>query len=284
VRGQRARPSVPFVVTIAIVGALLAASLTRTRPVQAVLAWGAAMRAARAPKRTTYDTIALDQRGDGPLVTIDLKAGPWFSFQEPTYGFIITPQIAVWTEDEDGRFLETLYVTSDEARAAYDEGDEKHTMSPRPAALPVWAHKLGVVHGAKPLDDKHPPAPDAVSAASPTDNAYFVARAHVAPRARFAVLMEVNSSFDYNDFYRPDSFPNEPAYAEGGNPAQPSVVYRAWIEADGPRFVVMTPIGHGHHAGADGQIDPDLSHHTTALAIVDRALVDVRRDAAAAAR
>ena len=46
----------------------------------------------------------------------------------------------------------------------------------------------------------------------------------------------------------------------------------------------MTAIGHGHHAGADGRIDPDLSHHTTALEIVDRVLVDVGREGAPRAR
>ncbi len=277
-RVDRLRPSAPFVVTFAIVAALLAVSITRVRPVEALLSWGAAMRNAGVPKRTTYDTIALDRRGTGPLLTVDVKAGPWFDFVEPTYGFRITPQMAVWIEDESGQFIETLYVTRDEGRAGYDEGDEKHTLSPRPAALPVWAHKLGVVRDANPLRASHAPAPDVVTAASPTDNVYLDARAHTKPGQRFAVLVELNSSFDYNDHYRPDSFPDEPGYADGGNPAQPSVVYRAWIEPDGSRFVVMTPIGHGHHAGANGDVDPDLSHHTTALQIVDRVLVEVRRE------
>jgi hypothetical protein len=280
VRDGRLLPSAPFVVTVAILGAVIAVSLVRARPVEALLAWGAAMRSAGAPKRTTYDTITLDRSGAGPLLTVDVKAGPYFLYVEPEHGWEITPQIAVWTQDEAGRFLETLYVTRDEGRAGYDEKDEKHTLSPRPAALPVWAHRLGVQRGATPLLDRHAPAPDVVSAASPEDNVYLVARAHVPFPARFAVLLEVNSSFDYNDYYRRDSFPDEPAYAEGGNPAQPSVVYRAWIEPDGPRFVVMTPIGHGHHAGADGRIDPDLSRLTTALDILERVVVDVRRDAA----
>lgn len=283
VRTDKLRPSTPFVVTFAFVVALLAVSMARVRPVVALLSWGAALRSAGEPKRTTYETVVLDRTGEGPLLTIDLKAGPWFKFVEPKYGFTTTPQIAVWTEDEQGRFLETLYVTRDEARAGYDEGDEKHTLSPRPASLPVWAHKLGVERGATPLLDRHAAAPDVVSSASPLDNAYFVARAHV-KQGRFAVLLELNSSFDYNDYYRPDSFPNEVAYADGGNPAQPSVVYRAWIEPGGPRFVVMNPIGHGHHAGADGTIDPDLSHLTTALEIVDRVLIDVRREGSPPAR
>jgi hypothetical protein len=46
----------------------------------------------------------------------------------------------------------------------------------------------------------------------------------------------------------------------------------------------MTAIGHGHPGGADGRIDPDLSHLTTALAIVDRLIVEVKASGAVAAR
>jgi len=115
--------------------------------------------------------------------------------------------------------------------------------------------------------------PDAISSASPTDSFYLVTRTHGRAN-RFFVLLEANSSFDYNDYYRPDSFPDEIAYSSGGNPAQPSVVYRALVDGE-TRFTVMTPIGHGHHAGADGRIDPDLSHLTTALSIIDRIVIEV---------
>lgn len=220
------RPSGVFMLSLVVVGGLLFAAYTPARPVERLLAWGTSLRTTGQPKPVTYQTLALDCSEKGPLLTLDLKAGPWFSFVEPTYGFHITPQIAAWVEDEHGGFVDTLYVTRDESRSGYDEGDDKHTLSPRPAALPVWAHKLGVQHGKTPLEDRHATAPDVVSAASPTDNVYLVARSKVDPHARFAVLVELNSSFDYNDYYRPSSFPDEPAYANGGNPAQPSVVYR----------------------------------------------------------
>jgi len=267
-------PSRVFLVAFAVTAGLLAASYQGVRPVLALLAWGAACRSTGAPPKTTYDKLILDVGGQGPLVSLDVKVGPFFRFTEPTYGFEITPQMAVWTEDEQGHLLDTLYVTRDEGRSGYDEGDEKHTLSPRPAALPVWSHAIGIQRGATPMLDRHAPAPDVVSSASPTDNVYIVGRAHKAG-GRFAVLLELNSSFDYNDYYRRDSFPDEVAYSDGGNPAQPSVVYRAWVEPGSSRFALMTPIGHGHHAGADGKIDPDLSHMTTALEIVDRVVVEV---------
>jgi hypothetical protein len=272
---RRALPSAPFLVASLLTGAVLAAAYVRVRPAAALLAWGDARRDTGVQKPTTYQTIQLNLEGHGPLLTLDVKAGPWFQFTEPTFGFHITPQLAAWTEDEGGRFLETLYVTRDEGRSGYDEGDERHTLSPRPAALPVWAHRIGVTSSDSPLQARHPPVPDVVSSASPTDNTYLVARTQEAP-AGFFVYLEVNSSFDYNDYYRRDSFPDEVAYSNGGNPAQPSVVYRAWVDPRTTRFVVMSAVGHGHHAGADGRIDPDLSHLTTALQIIDRIVIEVR--------
>src|SRR5262249_53591849 len=161
------------------------------------------------------------QAAAGALLVLDLKAGPQFSFLEPEHGFRPTPQIAVWIEDEGGNYIDTVYVTHDEATDGYQDGDGK--TSGRPAALPVWRPKLppaqcGSVDRARP--------PDTVTGASPQDNVYLVATSHTALE-RFAVLLEVNNSNDYNEYYRRDSFPDDPGYAHGGNPAQPSIVYRA---------------------------------------------------------
>jgi hypothetical protein len=238
VPGQRRWvPNRAAVFALVVTSALLAGSFFRARPIAALMAWGKEQREAGLAKKTTYETITLDARGDGPLLTLDVKAGPYFRFREKAHGWQITPQIAAWMEDENGRYVETLYVSNDLAT--------------------------------------HTRMPDVVSGASPEDNTYLVARAHT-PMSRFYVLVELNSSFDYNDYYSQKAFPDDPAYNDGGNPAQPSVVYRALVDRDAPaRFTVMTAIGHGHHAGKDGRIDPDLSHLTTALAIADRIVVGV---------
>jgi hypothetical protein len=273
---SRRLPSARLVVALGLCAALLAGALWRVRPLSSLLAWGRALRDADAPARTGYQSLTLDTRGDGPLVVVDLKAGPHFHTYQKEFGWDITPQIAVWTEDEQGRYLETLYVTRDEGRDGYDDGDGR-TLSPRPASLPVWRHKLGLFSDPqRPEVSRHAPLPDAVSGASPTDNSYLTARAHGVGR-RFAVLVEVNSSWDYNDYYTFTAFPDEPMYVNGGNPAQPSVVYRALVDRDArSRFTVASAIGHGHHGGANGIVDPDFSHLTTALAILDRVVVEVR--------
>ncbi len=37
----------------------------------------------------------------------------------------------------------------------------------------------------------------------------------------------------------------------------------------------MKPIGHGHHSGINGDIDTDLSNITTALELIDRAIIEI---------
>jgi hypothetical protein len=268
------RPSRALVLSLVGTAAFVAAAFLPLRPVLAMLRWGRSLREAGTTPKVTYDEVLLDDRAPGPRLEIELKAGPSFRFVEPEHGWQITPQMAVWVEDEEGHYLDTLYVTRSEGKDEYDDGDGR--TSPRPAALPVWRHKLPLRNADSALSSRHDPLPDVVSSASPTDNAIFVTRAHTS-LPRFAVMAELNSSFDYNSFYSREAFPGDVAYHEGGNPAQPSVVYRAEFDAGASlHSIVMTLVGHGHPGGADGRIDPDVSRLTTALRLVDRIVVDLR--------
>jgi hypothetical protein len=148
----------------------------------------------------------------------------------------------------------------------------------RPEALPVWGHARGV-QAADGLfvPSRQAPLPDVVTAASPLESAYFVTPARTTLR-RFAVLVEVSNACDFNDYYRRDSYPDDPVYSGDGFPAQPSAVYRGFVDTESERrFVVLDLVGHGHVSGRDGKIDPDVSHMTTGLQIVDRVVVEVRK-------
>lgn len=263
------RARLAFAAALALSALMLACSYWLLPPVPALLAWGKRLQSEGQPPRTSYETLSLNTSGAGSLLTLDIKAGPQFRVTEPEHGWEITPQLAAWIETEDGQFLDTLYVTHSEAKSDYIDGTGRSFA--RPAALPVYRHRAQ-----RPSAPGASAGPDAISSASPTDNAYLIARAHTR-RDRFVVMLELNSSFDYNAYYAKGAFPEEPYYSDDGNPAQPSVVYRALVDTQSAmRFTLMTAIGHGHHGGANGEIDPDLSHLTTALQIVDRIVVEVR--------
>jgi hypothetical protein len=273
---RRRRPSTALLIAFAVIVGAGALAYADVRPVRTLLAWGKEQRTRGQLPKTTYTTIALDPRGDGPTLSIDLKAGPSFRFFDAEHGFDMTPQIAIWVEDEEGRYVQTLYVTHSEAKSDYSPVHEGQLVR-RPEALPVWGHARGVRSEDGDFSpSRHAPLPDAVTGASPLESAYFVTPARTA-LPRFVVLVEVSNACDFNDYYGPHSFPDDPVYSGDGFPAQPSAVYRGVIDTRSPaRFVVLDLAGHGHVSGRDGKIDPDVSHMTTGLQIVDRILVEVR--------
>ncbi|MCS6913177.1 MAG: CFI-box-CTERM domain-containing protein [Myxococcales bacterium] len=63
----------------------------------------------------------------------------------------LSPQIAVWVEDRDGRYVDTLFVTrvtgllglGNRTGAATLKSDFRWPYGKRPMVLPVWAHKRG---------------------------------------------------------------------------------------------------------------------------------------------
>ena len=56
---------------------------------------------------------------------------------------------------------------------------------------------------------------------------------------------------------------------------QPSLIYRAEVNLERPGRYEMQLIGHAHPAGANGQLFSDLSGVTTALHLIEQAVVVV---------
>ena len=83
-------------------------------------------------------------------------------------------------------------------------------------------------------------------------------------------------SFDFNEYYSSNRYPDDPIYSGDGYSAQPSVVYEAVIDPTSQqKYYPMTLIGRGHHSGRDGVLYRDLQNLTTALELVDRIIVEV---------
>ena len=194
----------------------------------------------------THSTEADTLIDTGDDLTVDLHTGPSYAhvtYRLAPYAIVTVPQIAVWVEDSSGQFLHTLYVTP----AVRTIG--------RPAALPVWSHRAN--DGA-----------DAVTSATPLGDSRITAGIGEAA----CVLVEVNLSCDYNAYYRPGLKADEAGY-NTDYAGQPSLIYAGNVTPG--ESVTLTPVGHGAPDGADGEINPDLEHMTSALEILEEITVQV---------
>ena len=176
-------------------------------------------------------------------------------------------QLAVWLTDDQGRFVDTLFVTRKTGRKGLGNRggglDDKWGGS-RLSVLPVWAHQRGRDYGG---GNYYPPAdqplPDAVSGATPKAGVFNLQWTSAKPlnTGIYHYYIEVNKSFDDNEQH-------DYSWYRG----QPSVVWRGELTV-GPESCQSQAriIGHGEAAGADGVIDPDLSTLTTALKLIEKA-------------
>lgn len=232
-----------------------------------------------------------DERPDarGRLV-LSVKDGKHWrhSFRVMLVARVVTePQMAFWLEDTAGNFVATVYVTH---RAATDDwkaslGEDRSSLR-RPSALPVWRrrHRAGGVQPASTCADCHArrraedksthgnEALDAITGATPP--AGFAREWMIPPGLKpgvYVLTAEVNQSRDFTDVYRANLEESDPNYSGGkAGSGQPSLVWQGTIDLGaGPALATLKPVGHGHPAGADGEIVMDLSTLTTALDIVE---------------
>ena len=175
-------------------------------------------------------------------------------------------QLAIWLTDEDGTFIDTVYVTRKTARLGLGNRggalDDRWGGS-RLSVLPVWAHQRGIADGGNYYPSKAKPLVDAVSSATPKAGQFvweWQPDRALKP-GRYYFYIEVNKSFDQNEHH------NYSWYR-----GQPSVVWRGGLQI-GNRISQSTAeiIGHGHVAGAHGRIDADLSTLTTARELIREA-------------
>jgi len=231
-----------------------------------------------------------EQRDARGRLVLSVKEGKHWkhSFRVMLVAKVVTePQMAFWLEDTAGDFVATVFVTH---RAATDDWraspGEKAGRIRRPSALPVWrhGHKAGGVqpastctacHARRRMEDKSTAGVaelDAITGATPPSGftREWVLPAGLKPGV-YVVKAEINQSRDFTSVFRSD-LPESDPNASGGKmgSGQPSVVWQGTITLGaGPTLAVLKPAGHGHPAGADGEVTPDLSALTTALDIVE---------------
>jgi len=223
----------------------------------------------KAPKEDHYQTISTNVDGKGIDILLTFTRGKAHNH----------PLMAIWIEDTTGKYIETLYVAESIGKGIFRHGDKsdgKWQPGPqrRPAALPYWGHKRGVqAPDGYYIPTPEEPMPDAVTSATPAGSFILESRTDQAQPSSFDLLLEINQSWDWNEYWTNSLYPDDDQYKTS---SQPSVVYYVRLDLEsGKEEYRLEPIGHGHYSGKDGLLYKDLSTLTTALEIVQSITVKV---------
>lgn len=224
------------------------------------------------PKNLTGETETIITQPEKINTRLELELTPGKSHNHPS--------IAVWVEDLEGNYIETLYVTRYFAKGVFGHGEveqgkwknEPGTVR-RPATLPYWSYKRNI----KAADGLYAPSPetavpDALTGATPKAG-FTLKTGSKATDKMFRILVEVNQPWDSNDFWTNDKYTGDFNYKTS---LQPALVYAVTVspnETGKPLY--LNPIGHSHPSGSTGELFTDITTITTALAIFSKIAVKV---------
>jgi len=191
------------------------------------------------------------------------------------------PLFAIWLADENGKFIQTLYVSESIGHGIFRRASRKTGQwlageIQRPATLPYWAHQRGIINqfGTYMPTPKQPEV-DAYTGATPSASFILNVKTEKPLQGKYQILLELNQSWDWNESWTNDLYPDDKEYKTS---SQPALVYSVDIDANNVnKEYEMKPIGHSHYSGADGNLNPDLSTFTTALKIAKKITVKISK-------
>lgn len=131
------------------------------------------------------------------------------------------PQIAVWVEDSDGTYIDTLFVTK-------KASGNKWIGSPkdgRPESLPDWYKSKGQNPAEKISKDEV----DATTSATPKKGIVISKDLELEKGKTYVFKCQVNQSFDYNEYYTKKN---------SGVDGQPAVLYAGEMIPDGKEIEI----------------------------------------------
>ncbi|PLW95828.1 MAG: hypothetical protein C0593_13240 [Marinilabiliales bacterium] len=214
-------------------------------------------------KNAVPEEIKTNINGTGQELKIVFNSGPEHNH----------PLMAIWLETMDGEYIQSVYVAESIAKGFFSYGDKSSGkwqpgVLRRPAALPYWGHQRGIqANDGLYLPTTTDPLPDAYSGATPKGDFILNTKADEPIDGKFRVLFESNQSWDWNEYWTNNKYPEDVEYKTS---SQPSVIYAVTVDpASDVKEYTLNPVGHGHYAGADGVLYTDLSTLTTALKIVE---------------
>ena len=222
------------------------------------------------PQEDVY-YFTMNEESEGPWITVEFQRGESFYY----------PLMAIWLEDLEGNYIQTLYVPESVATSVFrfgkvEDGNWEAGVRRWPQTLPYWAHKRNIrASDGLYMPDPDDPVPDAYSGATPTTGFVMSARPDEPVDRPLKVMLELNQNWDWNEYWTNDRFPGDEYYQRS---CQPAVVYQAVINpALAGREVIMEAIGHSHPSGQTGELFDDLGTLTTALSIADSIIVYMGR-------
>lgn len=228
--------------------------------------------------------IATKNNFDGQEIDIKVTGGDewdhklkiinWLPFIRVTN----QPQIAIWIEHLDGKYVETLYVTQAVAKQDWKKAPSDPTPKEeirRPESLPHWSHQRGIKYDdGLYLPTRDNPIADAIT--SPTPKKSFILSTKIeAKRNEVFIKAEINHSGDFNEYYHKNLDPESEYYGGGRwGSGQPAVIYAKKINlTDNEQKYSLEMIGHSSTNGENGNVYSDISKLTTAKRIVEEIII-----------
>ncbi|MBN2669455.1 MAG: hypothetical protein JXR60_09510 [Bacteroidales bacterium] len=148
---------------------------------------------------------------------------------------------------------------------------KEHGESQQPAALPYWVYKKGKSTNNFNIPSPSHPFTDAITSATPSRSA-IIKSAIENIELPFRILLEINQTWDWNQYWNNNKMPGNMAYRHS---AQPSVIYACTINNVNTSYY-LNPIGHGSPDGSEHKLFTDLSTLTTATEIFKRIKVEIK--------
>ncbi len=205
--------------------------------------------------------------------TIELEGKKGDSFKYPMF--------AAWAEDTLGNYIKTVYVSNTIGTSiyAFKKGVKGQHIIRRPSGLPVWAHRRNIIaEDGLMIPLGKAPDLDGYTGATPLKDFVIQSQTDLDQYSAINIFFEVNQSYDWNEYYSKDRFPNDSIYTKLGQSGQPSLVFGTRIDfrsLKNKKSYVLRPMGHGHHSGANGTLYKDLTNITTAFNIVERFIITI---------
>jgi hypothetical protein len=223
-------------------------------------------------KMQETEIIITNPEGKGFLVELEFLKGKAHHY----------PLMAVWIEDIQGNYLQTLFVAKSVARGEFQhakatEGQWESGPLRRAATLPYWAHKNNTKEG---REDIYPspesPVPDVYSGATPKSNFILQSKTDQKMNKPFRVWFEINQFFDFNNFWTNNKFPEDQDYKTSG---QPALLYVSdpVDPSKLPENLSLRLVGHSHFSGQNGNFYTSLETISSAKRIVSSISIKVSR-------